>query len=65
MTKYMCLFTTEIRGQVTIEAESKEEAEQLAEEMATSTLNYDELTDGGKCAPDVDTEFDDIMEVEQ
>lgn len=63
MTKYLCAFTTQIRGQVTIEADNIDEARKKAESLANDTINYDELTDEGRCAPDVETEFDDIMEV--
>ena len=63
MTKYLCAFTTEIRGQVTIEAANIDEARKQAQKLADDTINYDELTNEGRCAPDVETEFDDIMEV--
>jgi hypothetical protein len=62
MPKYVLQFETKIRGQVTVEADSWDEAEQLGEEYAMDTLNYEELEDQGKCAPDVETEFTDMYE---
>lgn len=60
--KYTLDFTTTIRGQVTVEAESLEVALAQGDEMAQDTLNYEELSDGGNHAPDVETECTDGWE---
>lgn len=64
MKKYVLTFTTAIKGQVTVEAADAADAERQGEEMARSTLNYAELEDSGRHAPSVETEFDDIYEVD-
>lgn len=63
MKKYRLEFTTTIRGQVTVEAEDREAAALIGEEKALDTLNYEDLSDGGRHAPDVETEFEDLDEV--
>lgn len=59
MKKYTLQFTTKIRGEVTVQADSLDEAFSLGDELAQGTLNYEELSDSGRCAPDVETECED------
>lgn len=65
MPKFSVDFTTTIKGSLTIEADTQAAAEHEARNLAQGTLNYDELTDGGRKAPDVETKFDDITEVNE
>jgi hypothetical protein len=62
MGKYICQFKTTIRGELTIDAPSIEDADAMAEDMAADTLSYEDLTSGGKYVPDVETEFENIYE---
>lgn len=62
MPKFGLQFVTEIRGTIMVEADNMEAAEAIGEEMAVDTLNYEDLSDGGNFAPDVETEFIDLYE---
>lgn len=62
MPKYVLQFTTTIRGEVTVEADSLDDAFVQGDELAMSTLNYEDLSDEGRCAPDVETECTDGYE---
>lgn len=60
MSKFILQFTTTIKGEITVEAESQEKALEYGDQEAQGTLNYDDLTDQGQYAPNVETECVDI-----
>lgn len=67
MPKFVLEFTTTIRGEVHVEAETLDEANAMGEMMARDTVSHQEMTESlfdiAHRAPRVETEFDDITEV--
>lgn len=64
MKTFIVDFTTTISGQMTIKAKDEDAARDKADQLADDTVNYDELTNGGEYVPEVETEVDDITEVD-